>query len=90
MVSKFVMIILIFIGVLFITISLVKNTTTCPAPKIVYRYMPRTFEEEDSEPVYASDIFKTMFTQQSPWIRSIQDLDTKKQDAVNKYFISQY
>ncbi len=90
MAHKFLMIILIFIGILFITISLVQNNVQCPAPKIIYRYMPRTFEEENNEPVYPSDIFKTMFTQQSPWIRSVEDLDAKKQDAVNKYFVSQY
>jgi hypothetical protein len=90
MTSKFLMLGLIFLGILFITISLVQNSNKCPEAKIVYRYLPRSFEEEQSEPVYVSDIFKTMFTQQSPWIRSMQDIDTKKQESMNKFFISQY
>lgn len=90
MTSKFLMILLIFIGVLLMTIGLVQTTTQCPNAKIVYRYIPRTFEEEQNEPVYVSDIFKTMFTQQSPWIRSVQDLNMKKTESINKYFISQY
>ena len=73
MTSKFIMLILIFIGVLFITISMVQSSAQCPEPKIIYRYLPRTFEEVSNEPVYVSDIFKTMFTQQSPWIRSVQN-----------------
>lgn len=88
--SKFLMLLLLFIGILFTTISLVQNNIQCPEAKIVYRYLPRTFKQEQSEPVYPSDIFMTMFTQQSPWIRSIQNLDIKKQERMNKYFISQY
>ena len=90
MTSKFLMMGLIFLGILCITISLVQNSNKCPEAKIVYRYLPRSFEEEQNEPVYVSDIFKTMFTQQSPWIRSMQDIDTKKQESINKFFISQY
>ena len=29
--------------------------------KIEYRYIPRTFEEAQNEPVFSSDIFKSMF-----------------------------
>lgn len=88
--NKFLMILLIFVGILFMTISLVQTSTKCPEAKIIYRYVPRTFEEEQNEPVYPSDIFRTMFTQQSPWIRSVQGLDMKKKEAMNEYFISQY
>lgn len=90
MVSKFLMILLIFFGIIFIVISLTNTSNQCPPPKIIYKYIPRTFEEEQNEPVYVSDIFKTMFTQQSPWVRSIEDLKQKKTTSINKYFISQY
>jgi hypothetical protein len=90
MISKHLMVILIFIGILFITISIVKDDQKCQDAKIIYRYIPRTFEEEQNEPVFVSDIFKTMFTQQSPWVASVQNLDTKKKEVMNDYFISQY
>jgi len=90
MIPKHLMVIFIFIGILFITINIIKADQKCQESKIIYRYIPRTFEEEQDEPVLVSDIFKTMFTQQSPWVASIQNLDTKKQEVVNKYFISQY
>lgn len=88
--NKFLMILMMFIGVLFIVVSLVKTSDKCPDAKIVYRYVPRTYDEEQNEPVYPSDIFRTMFTQQSPWIRSIEGLDMKKRESMNNYFISQY
>lgn len=71
-------------------VSITKNTNQCPAEKIIYRYIPRTFDEEQGEPVYVSDIFKTMFTQDSPWVRSANTYDARKLEEANKYFISQY
>lgn len=90
MISKMGILVVIFIGILLITINIVNNRKKCEKPKVEYRYIPRTFDEEQAEPVYVSDIFKTMFSQQSPWIFSVQDYDNKKQEAVNKFFINQY
>ena len=90
MISKVALLIIIFIGILLITINLIYDSQSIPKPKIEYRYLPRTLEEEQMEPVYVSDIFKTMFSQQSPWIFSVKNLDRKKQESVNKFFISQY
>jgi hypothetical protein len=86
---KHVLIMLIFIGILLIAISLAANSATCAPPQIIYRYIPRTFEEEQNEPVYVSDIFKSMFEDQSPWIGDTNDIDTRNKDSINKYFISQ-
>lgn len=89
MISKVSILIMIFIGLILIIVNMVQDNQKCPAKEIEYRYIPRTLEEEEAEPVYVSDIFKTMFSQQSPWIFSIQNMDRKKQEAVNKFFISQ-
>ncbi len=87
---KFIVVLLLFSGILFITYEVTK-TAKCQnnAPKIEYRYIPRTFEEEQNEPVYVSDIFETMFSQPSPWIMSVRNYDQRKQEQVNAYFISQ-
>ena len=66
-----------------------RSEQTCKEKVIEYRYLPRTFEEEQSQPVYVSDIFKTMFSNQSPWLFSIQNNDKKKTEEMNKFFISQ-
>ena len=57
--------------------------------KIVYKYIPRTVEEDEKSPIYVSEIFKTMFTQPSVWIDSI-NLDKKRaNEKIGEYFITQ-
>lgn len=84
-----ILLLLLFIGIILIVIEFTR-TKTCPeSEKIVYRYIPRTFEEEQTEPAYPSDIFRTMFTQPSTWVGEINDLDTRKRESINRFFISQ-
>jgi hypothetical protein len=77
---------LIFISILLMT----TNIKTCPAPQVIYKYVPRTFDEDQAEPAYVSDIFKNMFSHQSPWVYSVNNIDREKQEEINKFFISQY
>lgn len=86
---KGIIILLLFIGIVFVIMELVRSQVTCPQERIVYRYIPRTFAEEQAEPVSVTDIFETMFTLPDPWVQSIGQIDNAKQEAVNKYFISQ-
>lgn len=89
--TKTTIILLIFFGMLLLLLnSYNKTQQNCPAPQTIYKYLPRTFDEEQNEPVYPSDIFKTMFSQQSPWVRSIDALDIKRSDMINNFFVSQY
>jgi hypothetical protein len=87
--NSFFNLIILIIAIIFITINLTLNLQACPKQEIIYRYIPRTFEEEQNSPVLPSEIFKTLFSQQSPWIGSINELDTRNMEAINKYFISQ-
>ena len=57
-------------------------------PKIIYKYIPRTIQEEEESPIYVSEIFKTMFSQNSSWIDSINEDTIRRQEMLNKYFIS--
>lgn len=90
MYRTFILIILI-ISIIMITASIshslgsVNNTKT----KVVYRYIPRTLVEEQNEPTKVSDIFAPMFQQKSTWIGEVNDLDFKKREAINQYFVSQ-
>lgn len=83
------LILCLFIGLVFIIMELTKVSTKCPPQKIVYKYIPRTLEEEEFEPAHVTDIFKTLFTQPSTWIGEVNDLDIRKREQINKYFISQ-
>ncbi len=57
--------------------------------KIIYKYLPRTLQEEETEPVYVTQIFKTMFTQPSVWIDSTYQDTIRRTEQINKYFITQ-
>ena len=86
-----IILLLVFIGILFVVIESVRVQVglTTPKEKIEYRYIPRTFEEEQLDPVYVSEIFETMFSQPSPWILSVREYDQRKQEKINQYFITQ-
>lgn len=86
---KGILILLLFVGVILIIIEYIRSEKKNVIEKIVYRYIPRTFDEEQNEPIYPSDIFRTMFTQPSTWIGETTDLDTRKRESVNRFFISQ-
>lgn len=83
------MILLLMCGIICITISITKLNITPPQTKIVYRYVPKTLAEEETQAPQVSKIFQSMFEEHSPWINSVMDYDRRKQEAVNKYFISQ-
>ncbi len=83
---------LFILGLLFVTASVSKTVGQNEAfqkEKIIYRYIPRTLNEEQKEPAPVSDIFAAMFTQPSTWIGGFNDTDTRKNEVINQYFVSQ-
>ena len=44
----------------------------------------RQFEDN-----FPTDLFKSLFTQNSPWVQTLLDYDREKSENVNKYFITQ-
>jgi len=88
---KIIILLILFIGTVLITIDVtkIKSDLSRKVPKVIYRYIPRTFEEEQEDPVPVSDVFSTMFSQPSPWVGSIRTYDRRKQEKINKYFVSQ-
>ena len=62
---------LTFVGVVLITIGYVKTNMPCPPPIIKYQYIPRTFTEEQNNPVPLMSVYGTMFEDNSPWINTI-------------------
>lgn len=87
--NKGILILFLIFGVILIIIELTRVDRQCPKQKIIYRYIPRTFDEEQDEPVYVTDIFKTMFTQPTAWVRGVNDYDFRKKEEVNKFYVSQ-
>jgi hypothetical protein len=84
--------IFLIIGILLIALYFMSNSVNENGggnKKIVYKYLPRTLEEEQESPVFVSQIFKAMFEQPSVWINSIKDDYVRKNEVLNKYYISQ-
>jgi hypothetical protein len=84
--GMFIIILMTGIGLLILYFTSNNNNTE---PKVIYKYLPRTLEEEENEPVFATEIFKTMFTQPSVWINSTYDNTIRRTEVPNKYYISQ-
>ena len=53
---------ILYIGILFIVIGYVKQSNKTKTI-IEYRYIPKTFEEEQENPTKVGQIFKNMFTE---------------------------
>jgi hypothetical protein len=87
---KNILILIIAISVIFIAVDFARTEKECPKNKVIYRYIPRTLEEELESPAFVSDIFKTMFTQPSPWIDNVDSSLIKRREDINQYFISQF
>jgi len=88
---KILMQMIFFVGLIIVMISLVRTYNNCPPPQTVYRYLPRTFIEEQENPVPLDDIFYAMFNNPTPWVASV-DIDRKKRDIgenLNRYYVSQ-
>ena len=62
------LLLIMFLGLLFVSIGWIKSHQSCPAPIVEYRYIPRTFKEEQENPTKVSEIFTDMFNKPSPWL----------------------
>ena len=56
-----------------IIVDYVKKSTQsqCPQNKIIYKYIPRSFKEQQEDPLMVSEIFDELFKEATPWISSI-------------------
>ena len=66
------LLLLIFIIIFFIIYEFTKINTLkkCPKPIIEYKYITRSFNEEQNEHIPLDNIFNKMFSYSSPWMMS--------------------
>lgn len=79
------------IGIILVAIDLIITYNQCPPQQVVFRYVPRTFIEEQENPVPLDDIFYTMFNNKTPWVASV-DVERRKNDIgenLNRYYLTQ-
>jgi hypothetical protein len=84
---------LLFAGLVLITVGYVNAKSYCPPPRVEYRFVPRTFVEEQESPVPVTDIFASMFFESTPFINTESSKllpPPTQQQPINKFFISQF
>ena len=65
---KSLALLLLFIGIILVVIGYTKNTDKCPKPKVEYRFVPRSFFEEQLSPDNVTKQFQNMFGNNDPWL----------------------
>jgi hypothetical protein len=65
---KAFIVLLSFIGIVSIIIGYINQIKTCPPPRTEYRYIPRSFEDEQNDPVKVTKLFRDMFETPTPWL----------------------
>lgn len=87
---KSFVVLILFVGILSIVVGYINQIKKCPPPTVEYRYIPRTFKEEQENPPKVSEIFSEMFNEPTPWIAGFKLSGRySKDNPLNRYFISQ-
>jgi hypothetical protein len=87
---KSLIVILTFAGIISVVVGYINQLKKCPPPKVEYRYIPRTFQQDQENPVKVSELYGTMFTEPTPWVSGVNGLQSgSKNTEANRYFITQ-
>ena len=67
---KSIILVLAIVGIVFIAVGYVQGNFQCPPPQIQYRYITKTFDDEQNVPTPLMSIggIYSMFENDSPWI----------------------
>ena len=67
---KSIVLILAMVGIVLIAVGYVQGNFQCPPPKIEYRYITKTFEDDQNvdTPLMSMSGIYSMFEDDSPWI----------------------
>lgn len=76
----------LFSGMLLIILGVINSRPDCPEKQIEYRFVPRTFKEEQENPVRPTDIFQDLFNKPSPWVLTFGE---NSSNFINRRYISQ-
>jgi hypothetical protein len=66
---KSIVLLLFFSGLMFIIVGYQKQLNVLPNPKIEYRYIPRTFYDEQLSSGNVLKQFSSLFENENPWIK---------------------
>lgn len=72
--------VLVFIsGIILLVYYINKTKMKCPPNKIKYKYLPRSFEQEQEDLPRPSNVFSEMFKLPSTWI-GYSEINQEKED----------
>lgn len=69
---KTIILLLALAGIILIAVGYVQNNLQCPPPVIEYRYVTKTFDDEqnDTQPLMSVSGISDMFNKDSSWINA--------------------
>ena len=77
---KFIILIMFFAGSIFLSAG-IATSYSVPTNTTEFKFIPRSFKEEQESPVPLMDIYSKLFNDPSPWVNSFTSTDTlAKQD----------
>lgn len=65
---KSLVILILVIGICMVVIGYNKSNQSCPANRVEFRYIPRTFEQEQEVPVPVLSVYGKMFQDEDAWM----------------------
>ncbi len=67
---KSIILIMALVGILMVGMGIIQNNMQCPPSRIEYRYVPKTFSEEQQvqTPLLSMTGVYDMFEKDSPWM----------------------
>ena len=68
-ITVIILVLIIVVGVTFVSIHFLKSELICEPPKVIYKYIPQnTLDVQFGEENKPSEILSDMFVKSSPWI----------------------
>lgn len=58
---------MLIIAALYMVYALTQYYSNKETTKVIYKYIPRTFEQEQKVPNYPSVLYRDLFTELDPW-----------------------
>jgi len=80
---KSIIILIFIIGVIMVLVGYTRQYSICPNPRIEYRYIPRTFYDEQLSSENVLKQFSSMFEDTNPWVKDRNIKQTEQSDKQN-------
>ena len=85
---KSVALLFLLVGIILVVIGYTKTTLKCPPPRVEYRFVPRTFFEEQLSPDQVSTKFQDMFSQSESWWNRVGSVDEPEEPHRGGNFVT--